>query len=191
MSYCPPHQRKARSAASRPSVSKPMVSKPTVSRTTQVPDMINDFPLLEKMNDLDNIHTMDTMDTMDYLSSMFNTEEDILEDITPIVSPNVPDGWAHITKKKINYGNVSKKYFEFHHELDKMNDSKKNVILNKMLNRVYEYEELDYIKNGPSYMYGWEIEPYFKELEEERKQELRELEESTDESDDDHITMYD
>ena len=65
-----------------------------------------------------------------------------------------------------------------------MEESRKELLVEKILDRYEEYEEIDLFLHGEKHIYGWEIDDYLKDMELERRIERMENMSSDDESTD-------
>ena len=120
---------------------------------------------------------------MNFASSLFVTQPK-----EEVVKP-VKDGWVHIAREKgeikFKFGECTDTYCEFMDFIEDLHDLKRQNVLNKVLDRYAEYEEMDLFRFGPKYLYSWEINDYLEEEEKEQKRLLREQNSSSDESSDD------
>ena len=69
--------------------------------------------------------------------------------------------------------------------MEEREDNKREQIWESMLNRYEEYEERNLFQNGPVHMESWQIEPYLKQQELERRRQVREELGSSEESSED------
>ena len=69
--------------------------------------------------------------------------------------------------------------------IEDLDEMKRENVLNKVLDRYAEYEEIDLFRFGPKYLNSWEINDYLEEQERERKRLQREQYGTSDESSED------
>ena len=120
---------------------------------------------------------------MNFASSLF-----VPQPKEEVVKP-VKDGWVHISREngetKFEFGECSDDYCALMDFIEDLHDLKRENVLNKILDRHEEYEEIDLFRFGPQYLNSWEINDYLEEQERERKRLLREQYGSSDESSED------
>ena len=119
---------------------------------------------------------------MNFASSLFipQPKEEVVK--------NIPDGWVQLSRKngrtEFTYGDKSDLQYEMEDFVEYMEQARKEVLLEKILDRYEEYEEIDLFLHGEKHIYGWQIDDYLKDLEMERRIERMENMTSDDESTD-------
>jgi len=152
---------------------------PSIQEPVNV-DSVENFPSL-------GIHSNNTEEsTMNFASSLFipQPKKEVIKDI--------PDGWVEISKKngrtEFSFGDKSEYQYEMEDFVDYMEELRRVIVLEKMIDRYEEYEEIDLFIHGEKHIYGWEVDDYLKDLELERKLKAMENMTSDDESSDDDGT---
>ena len=120
--------------------------------------------------------------SMDYVSSLFKPEPK--KETIKVVK----DGWVHIRKNDTPmflFGEKTMERCDFEDFMEDMESMRKYRVLEKLLDRYEEYEEMDIAINGEKYINGWDYENFLKDIEMERKFEEMENESSDEETTDD------
>ena len=124
---------------------------------------------------------------MNFASSLF-----VPQPKEEVVKP-VKDGWVHISREngetKFEFGECSDNYCELMDFVEDLDEIKRQNVLNKILDRYADYEEIDLFRFGPNYLHSWEVNDYLEEQERERKRLIREQNTSSDESSDDEYVV--
>lgn len=175
MAYVPPCKRMKRDSNTFMVENKP--KEPQNSKENEIPD----FNANELFPTLGNIEKNNPNEsTMNFASSLFTPQPK--EEIVKAVK----DGWIHIYKEngeiEYKFGDNTENYIELMEWIEEENELKRYDILDKILNRHLEYQEVDLMQNGPEYLESWEISEYLEDKERERKRLQREAMGSSDES---------
>lgn len=184
MSYVPPSRRnigedsKSSINSFAINISPPKTSPHSSPEPINV-DSVESFPTLGIVN------TKTQGSDMNFASSLFipQPKEEVFK--------NIPDGWVQLSKKngrtEFTYGDKSDLQYEIEDLVDYMEEVRKEVLLEKILDRYEEYEEIDLFLHGEKHIYGWQVDDYLKDIEMERRikrmENMTSDDESTDEDD--------
>ena len=159
MAYVPP-QRRNNKCIKRKSLSPPPLAE-------------ENYPELGS-----TIHNKSTMNFAASISTVQPKEAVVKE---------IPDGWVRIRKNKhpkYLFGKISDRILDVLSLVENMKEQKRVSALYKMEDRLDYYEWVDEELNGPKYLTGYEMSQMLEEKERERKQLMKETDESSsDESD--------
>lgn len=181
MAYIPPSRRN-NGEQPKPSFNSFSVNINTPKTPpTPSPEPIN-VDSVESFPSLGNVNTNTEASDMNFASSLFipQPKEEVVK--------NIPDGWVQLSRKngrtEFTYGDKSDLQYEMEDFVEYMEEARKEVLLEKILDRYEEYEEIDLFLHGEKHIYGWQIDDYLKDLEMERRIERMENMTSDDESTD-------
>jgi hypothetical protein len=114
---------------------------------------------------------------MNYSSSLFKPQPKV-EVIKPI-----PNGWVYIRKNKkprFIFGDPTNRLVDIKHMITRIEESKRYHTINKMLDRLEDYEEDYLMMNGPKHIQSWEVASYLKKQHQTHKHDNTNSDDSSD-----------